>query len=144
MNSKDDAKYRLKLAEGFLKEARQNFDYRQIRSCVDNSQLAIENGAKAVIICFGPLGKTHNPVNALRRILKQEKLTSEIERLINDLLPLIEGFGEEKHILIDYGDEESYTLPWNLFDENDAREAVERACKVIDLARKVVGKIIGE
>lgn len=144
MNSKDDAIYRLRLAEGFLKESQQNLEYGQIRSCVDNSQLAIENGAKAVIIYFSPLAKTHNPVNVLRRLSEQEELTPEIERLINELLPLMEGFGEEKHILTDYGDEETYTLPWDLFDKEDAREAVDRACKVIDLARKVVGKIIGE
>lgn len=144
MNSKDDAWYRLRLAEGFLKEAQENLNYGQIRACVDNSQLAIENGAKAVVICFGPLGRTHNPVNALKRLTEKEDLINDTERLIDKMISLMEGFGEEKHILTDYGDEETYTLPWDLFDEEDAKEAIERAREVIDLARKVVAKIIGE
>lgn len=141
MNSENDAKYRLKLAEGFLKEAEENLGYGQIRACVSNSQLAIENGAKAVILCFGPLGRTHNPANVLNRLVAKEEIAGDIKEFINKMIPLLEGFGEEKHILTDYGEEETYTLPWDIFDEDDAKEAVNTSRKVIDSAREVVEKI---
>lgn len=45
----EEARYRLRLADGFLKEAGEDISLRRWRSCVDNSQLAAENAAKAVL-----------------------------------------------------------------------------------------------
>jgi predicted nucleotidyltransferase len=56
-----EARYRLKLAEGSLQEARQDRDSRRWRSCVDNSQLAVENAAKGLLALLGPVG----PLTAL-------------------------------------------------------------------------------
>ncbi|MDO8672160.1 MAG: HEPN domain-containing protein [Dehalococcoidia bacterium] len=61
MQSNDEARYRLRLAEGFLGETRQDIDSKRWRSCMDNSQLAVENAAKAVLALLGPVGHTHNP-----------------------------------------------------------------------------------
>ncbi|MGH2352681.1 MAG: HEPN domain-containing protein [Chloroflexota bacterium] len=49
MSTSEDTRYRLRLAEGFLQEAHQDFALQRWRSCVDNSQLATENAAKAVL-----------------------------------------------------------------------------------------------
>lgn len=43
----DAAQYRLRLADGFLEEARQDFTLQRWRSCASDSQLAAENAAKA-------------------------------------------------------------------------------------------------
>jgi len=40
VNAPDLVQYRLRLAEGFLKEAEQDFGLERWRSCVDNAQLA--------------------------------------------------------------------------------------------------------
>lgn len=61
MNFKADAEYRKRLAGGFLNEARLNFKYQLWRSCVDNSQLSIENSGKMISALFEPVEKTHNP-----------------------------------------------------------------------------------
>jgi HEPN domain len=61
MNSHDQAHYRLRLAEGFFDEAREDMHSQRWRSCVSNGQLAAENAAKAVLGLLGPIGRTHNP-----------------------------------------------------------------------------------
>lgn len=56
MQSTEQVRYRLRLAEGFLEEARQDISSQRWRSCVDNSQLAVENAAKALLAMLGPVG----------------------------------------------------------------------------------------
>ena len=57
MDSKEDARYRLRLAEGYLQEAEQLLGAFQWRACVSSAQLAVENSAKAVLALVGPLPK---------------------------------------------------------------------------------------
>lgn len=59
MTGNRSAEYRLKLAQGFLNEARQDVGLGRWRSAVDNAQLAVENAAKAVLALLGPVGRTH-------------------------------------------------------------------------------------
>ena len=47
MNAPSEASGRLRLADRFLGEAKQDFGLERWRFCVDNSQLAIENSDKA-------------------------------------------------------------------------------------------------
>lgn len=64
MQVTNEVRYRQRLAEGFLGEARQDVELRRWRSCIDNSQLAVENAAKAALALLGPVGRTHNPCNS--------------------------------------------------------------------------------
>lgn len=48
MNAPADISYRLALAKGFLAEAEQDITLGRWRSCVDNSQLAVENSGKTI------------------------------------------------------------------------------------------------
>ena len=41
-----EAEYRLALAEGFLREAEEDFRLERWRSCVDNAQITVENIGK--------------------------------------------------------------------------------------------------
>ena len=50
MTASDSIRYRLALANGFLQEARQDSELARWRSCVDNSQLAVENAGKALLL----------------------------------------------------------------------------------------------
>lgn len=70
MNTQEAIRHRLRLADGFLREARQDIELRRWRSCVDNSQLAAENAAKAALAILGPVGKTHRPDMLLRQSLE--------------------------------------------------------------------------
>jgi len=51
--------YRLKVGRGFLAEASEDLQLKRWRSAVDNSQLAVENAAKAVLggNCGQPTGR---------------------------------------------------------------------------------------
>lgn len=69
MQGLDHVKYRLRLADGFLSEARQDIGFQRWRSCVDNAQLAVENAAKVLLALLGPVGRTHNPAALLREAL---------------------------------------------------------------------------
>lgn len=127
MHYQDDAKYRLKLAKGFLKEAEEDVKLGRWRSCVDNAQLAVENSGKAILCIFGPLEKTHEPSLQLKRLLKQRRIPEKLISRIEEIIPLLGELGSDEHFLTDYGDEESSLSPWELFSKEDADKAIKIA-----------------
>lgn len=142
MNSVDEVRYRLELAEGFLNEARQDLELKRFRSCVDNAQLSIENSAKAVLAFWGPVGKTHDPWLQLRDLLKKESvIPSSLHEAANELAGLAAKFGTKEHFLTDYGDESQFLSPWKIFDEKDAQEAKETAERCFVLSKEITGKL---
>lgn len=141
MNWQDDAHYRLKLAQGFYDEASQDLKLQRYRSCVDNSQMCIENSTKAIIICFTPVGKTHQPEQQLKKIIKG-KLPSKVGEKIKQIIPIVEQHGFEEHILSDYGDEENRKTPWELFNRETAKATHKDATRILSEAKKIVSLII--
>ncbi len=116
--------YRTKLAVGYLDEARADLELSRWRSCVDNSQLSVENAAKAALVRLGPVGKTHAPSIRIRSAL-EEKLVPEAEKQAYALLAeLAEKLGPGVHVASDYGDEASWLTPLEIFGEEDARSAL--------------------
>ena len=71
--------YRLKLARGFLQEARQDVTLQRWRSAMDNAQLAVANAAKGVLALLGPVGHTHQPAPLLGEAV-QQSLFGETQR----------------------------------------------------------------
>lgn len=141
MNSRDDIDYRLKLSEGFLGEAEQDFSLKRWRSCVDNSQLGVENAGKAILLLFGVSPKTHEPAKHLSLIVNDDSIPEEIRSLIKDALPDFLTLGLEEHFMTDYGDESTYTLPWELFDEESASRALTSARLCYSAAAKTVDQV---
>jgi len=137
VNFKEDAEYRKRLSEGFLHEARLNFGYRLWRSCVDNSQLSIENAGKMIIALFEPVEKSHNPSHQLKRLVEQKRLGNDIKPQLDQFLQILGRFGIEEHFMTEYGDEATRTDPWNLFGEEDAREALDMAEKCFRVAKGI-------
>lgn len=142
MNSHKEVDYRLKLSEGFLKEAEQDFRLKRWRSCVDNAQLCVENAGKAILTLFGVSPKTHEPAKHLSLIINDETIPEDIRSMIKDLLPDFLTLGLEEHFMTDYGDESSYTLPWDLFDEEAGLSALNSARRCGSASLKVVDQII--
>ncbi len=85
MLAPDEVGYRLRLAAGFLAEARQDVALQRWRSSVDNSQLATENAAKAVLALPGPVGRTHNPAALLREELARDVFAGVSEEQVRQL-----------------------------------------------------------
>lgn len=133
-----DAQYRLKLAGGFLKEAEQQFKHKLFRAVVDAAQLSVENAIKAVIAIFKPVPKVHEMAEATREILSEIKFNAdEIEKL-KRLQQLAEIMGFEIHIRTDYGDELQQVTPWELYDEDEARKALNFAQESYDIADEII------
>jgi HEPN domain-containing protein len=132
-----EAWYRLKVAQGFLGEARQDIDLQRWRSTVDNAQLAVENSVKAVLALIGPVGRTHNPAPHLRRVLDNQLFTSHRDKL-ERLVKHTEMMGPDIHIQTDYGDEVGGRTPWELFDESDAHQALTIADESVRLAEQII------
>ncbi|MBI2875330.1 MAG: HEPN domain-containing protein [Candidatus Tectomicrobia bacterium] len=137
MQVTQEARYRLRLAEGFLEEARQDMGLKRWRSCVDNSQLAVENAAKAVLTLLGPVGRTHNPAILLRKALEENRFPQEVHPQVERLAECAKFLGPDVHIESDYGDETGWRTPWELFDEADAQQALSLSEDAVLLAKQL-------
>jgi HEPN domain-containing protein len=140
VNALDLVHYRIRLAEGFLAEAEQDFTLARWRSCVDNAQLATENAGKSVLALFGVVPKTHDPAQQIAQILRNQDVHSELRELMEKMLPELLALGSAEHFLTDYGDEVSYKLPWDLFDKDAAADALQAARRSIASAQAILGK----
>lgn len=132
------ATYRLKLAQGFLEEARQDKDLGRWRSTVDSAQLAVENAGKAILALAGRVGRTHNPSTQIRRLVDEGRFDAAFSGRLERLAELGEYLGPDIHVQTDYGDEVGGRTPWELFDEADARQALAIAEEAVDLAGQLI------
>ncbi len=107
------------------------------------AQLAVENAVKAVLACLGPVPRSHDLTGWLYRVLDHD-LPEEMRFHIQQLVPLAEQYGRQKHVLTTYGDEETFLTPWDIFDETDAQKAVGDARQCITIAGKVYKHQFGE
>ncbi len=138
MQQLEQMRYRLRLAEGFLREAHHDLALQRWRSCVDNSQLAVENAAKVFLAYLGPVGRTHNPAELLRRALQEREFPEEWYADVEQMADYARQLGPDVHAQTDYGDEEAGRTPWELFDEPSAQQAVRIAEEAVNLTRKIV------
>ena len=132
-----EASFRQRLALGFLEEAKQDLELERWRSCVDNSQLATENAAKAALALLGPVGRTHQPAILLRGALDEERFPANIAADVADLTELAELLGSDLHVQSDYGDEATGRTPWELFEQGDAQRCygwAEQAVRLLERA----------
>ena len=137
MQGADQVRYRLRLAEGFLSEARQDITSQRWRSCVDNSQLAVENAAKALLALLGPVGRTHNPAVLIQEALDANRYIEAIRPQVERVIECAELLGPDIHVQSDYGDEAGGRTPWELFDESAARQALRLAEEAVSLVQEI-------
>jgi HEPN domain-containing protein len=137
VNSKEDADYRLRLAEGFLREAEEDVSLCRWRSCVSNSQLVVENSGKAIIAIFEPLERTHEPAERIKALLEESAFDESLREEIKEVIPLFEELGFEEHFMTDYGDESTQRVPWQIYGEEEAKEAIQIARRCFEISKKV-------
>lgn len=138
MNTPDEVSYRLALARGFLAEATQDVTLERWRSCVDNAQLCVENAGKSVLAAFGVIPRTHDPAQQIAVLMNQEALPANVIAVLEAMLPDLLTLGQSEHILTDYGDESTYTLPWDLFTKESAQDALAVAQRSLQQATQLV------
>jgi HEPN domain-containing protein len=98
----EHARYRLKLARGFLEEARQDAELERWRSAVAGAQLTVENAGKAVLALAGSIGRTHNPATQLRRMIEEGRFEAAHPEHVERLAELAELLGPDIHVQTDY------------------------------------------
>jgi HEPN domain-containing protein len=138
MESRRDALYRLRLAEGFLGEAEQDYGLERWRAVVDNSQLAVENAAKAALALVLPPSRVRDPDRLLAEALEQGLFGTDEVETVKTLAACAEALGPEVHIQTDYGDETGGLTPWEIFGQDDAKQALELARQATVSARQLV------
>lgn len=136
--SYEEAGYRLGMAVGFLGEAQHNIQHDPWRSCVDNSQLAAENEAKAILGLLGRVGRTHDPGALLLSTLAEERFPEGIAGMVLRVARSARTLGPRVHAESDYGDEAMRRTPWELFDQASAEQALTLAEEAVTLATQVV------
>jgi len=137
-----EVEYRLRVAYGFLNESRQDFSLNRWRSAVDNAQLAVENAAKAVLALVAPVGRTHNPAPLLRQVLDEGRFELAYQGAVQRLAECAEILGFDIHVQTDYGDEFQGLTPWELFNDQEAGEALAIAEEAVNLAEATVHSVL--
>jgi HEPN domain-containing protein len=120
-----------------VSEAERAYKQEEWRLCVRSSRDGVESGAKSVIACFGPVEKTHNVERQLNYLIEKGLIAKSVEKEVKELIEISSKMGFKKHILLQYGDEDIFRDPWQLFDETAAEEALEIAHISLEIARKV-------
>ncbi len=138
LNTPDEVSYRLALAKGFLAEAEQDLTLERWRSCVDNAQLSVENAGKSVLASFGVVPRTHDPAQQIAVLMNRETLPENVKTVLAEMLPDLLTLGQAEHFLTDYGDESTYTLPWDLFSAESAEDALAVTRRVYKQATQLV------
>jgi len=132
------ARFRMRMAQGFLREAEEDYRLNRWRACNAHAQLAVEHGIKAIISLFAPVPKTHDPAYVLLELLDRKVVPPAFRETVQEIVNLAQSLGSDVHIQTDYGDELHGLTPWELFGEKEAREALQVARRVVHMARQLV------
>lgn len=136
MNTRDEAAYRLELAEGYLHEADDAYLGERWHACLAGAQESVENSVKAMVACLAPVVKTHDPAKQLAGLLGNQAIPSDLRDAVQARLVDFYGLGREAHIRATYGDERTHTPPWRLIPQSEAEDALKKARAALALARR--------
>jgi hypothetical protein len=73
----------------------------------------------------------------LREALAGGEFPGEISSRVERLAECAELLGPDIHVQSDYGDEAGGLTPWELFDQDSARQALDLAEEAADLAQQL-------
>ena len=138
MDSKEEARYRLRLAEGYVREAEHLIAVCQWRACVSSAQLAVENSASALLALVGPLARSHDLSGMLLDAAGDLGLRDHDLRKLHRLAECARLLGLREHILTDYGDELAHRTPWEIYDVGRGKTALALAAEAYEIAAHLV------
>jgi len=101
IDPESEVRYRVRLVEGYLREAEENFKREDFRATVAASQLAAENAAKAIIAIFRIPSWSHDPSHELREVISQ--LPQSLRPLAEELAGTAQLLAPE-HGRVTYGE----------------------------------------
>jgi len=120
-NPRREVEYRAQLAREYLEDAENSFRANDFKNCVQNSQLATENAAKAVVATRRTPSWGHDPSPELLEVgkeldSKQEAKAKRLAELSSQLAP--------EHGRATYGEPERFVTPRMLYDLEAAEKAI--------------------
>lgn len=136
MTPKDEAGYRIALAEMRLRSAEGSLSAGRWADAALFARAAIENAAKAV-------PRTHEPAEVLRTALGLAAFPATANARARSLLPALDRYGLARHLELSYGDEQNFVSPEALVSESDARTAVADCRATVQLAVDVRALALG-
>jgi HEPN domain-containing protein len=118
-----------------LERARRFLSTGDYRECVEASQLAAENAAKAIIALIGIPSWSHDPSDELMDLINAlpescKGLAMELARLARELAP--------EHGIVTYGKPSEGLAPWELYGEPEASAALRKADEAVKLMEKLL------
>jgi len=127
--------YRLKLSFKYLEKAEKFLSTGDYKESVEASQLSVENAAKAIIALRRLPSWSHDPSNELLEVAKElpenkRIFAEELAGLAHELAP--------EHGVVTYGKPTERLTPWEIYDEQKARKALEKAERARELVKRIL------
>lgn len=141
MNSRDDAAYRLRLAKEYLADAETDADEKRWHTCLANSQEAVENAGKSILLHFRPVPATHDVEKLLEQLLNTKTVPRSIQEHLRSELDAFRGMGMKTHVRATYGDEAAHLTPRELIQRTEAIDGLEKARRAMALAETIFAEM---
>lgn len=135
INPLREVRYRVRLSSGYLERARRFLSTGDYKESVEASQLSAENAAKAVIALYRIPSWSHDPSDELLEVAQE--LPKELKGRAEELAELAHQLAPE-HGLTSYGRPEEGLTPWEIYDEEGASSALEKAERTHRLLREIL------
>lgn len=136
MNSHEAARVNLQRAQLILEEARRYEDRGTWNLVVRRAQEAVEVALKGALLWAGiEVPRVHDVGAVLRR--NAARFPVEFSQHISRLASISRALTAERERSF-YGDEQSGLPPEELYDQQDAQEALERAAFVLDTCQRLL------
>ena len=134
----NEVKYRFRLAERYLEEAKRAYrrgDYREAVSC---SQLAAENSAKSIVALFRVPSWSHDPSDELLSLVGE--LPESVSRMAAEIAGIARSLASE-HGRAVYGEPSRGLTPWEIYRKEDAKKALEQAKRAFENSSRILSEL---
>jgi len=135
LNPQREVEYRAQLAREYFEDAENSLRAGNFRGCVQSSQLATENAAKAVIATRRAPSWGHDPSTELLEVAEEldaqhQVKTTRLAELSSQLAP--------EHGRATYGEPERFITPRMLYDLEAAEKAIALAREAVEIMNQIV------
>ena len=134
-NPSREIEYRIELARRFLQDAEERLRLSDFKGCVQCSQLAAENAAKAVIATKRTPSWGHDPSAELLEVAKE--LSAEHRESSTRLAAICSQLAPE-HGRTTYGEPERFLTPWALYDLEAAQRSISLAREAVAIMNEII------
>ena len=134
LNPHVEVSYRMRLAQGFLRESIEAFQRSDYRGAVASAQLCVENAAKAVIALFRVPSWSHDPSSELSVTIPS--LPAKLRRKARLLASIARRLASE-HGRSTYGLADRRVTPSMIYGEAEAKDALKDAKRALRLAEAI-------